>query len=468
MLQNETTHLNNRWLRRQGQELIAAIGEVLPNLAMFIVDGDQKIIYWSPQAEQLLGWTADEVLGQLCLKANRCIQCMGGCGVKRSRTIKGTELTLLHKNGSNVKIKKYAKAFFDGDVFRGGIEILAADTAQQPIIKQKNLFHGIHTRSQNMSVLFSHIQNIAQTDVSVLVRGESGVGKELVAKAIHKESQRSKKPFVAINCSAISETLMESELFGHEKGAFTGASQQRIGLFERAMGGTLFLDEVAELPLNTQAKLLRVLEERTIVRVGGNKDISIDTRIIAATHKSLRKRVKEGLFREDLMYRLRVVPLFIPPLRERILDIEALLWYFINLRNQSSSRQIRSITPEAMQLFMHHAWPGNIRELRNVVDYSFAIGSGNSLSHLDLPPEFLEHPIPNPVPDSPLSAHQPHSTPLPQSSSLDAPPQATLIQTEADRIRLALQQAEGHLGKTAKILGISRATLWRKREKYNL
>jgi two-component system, NtrC family, response regulator AtoC len=468
MSQNETNHLHKRWLRKQGQELISAIGELIVDAAMFIVDGDQKIIYWSPQAEQLLGWTADEVLGEFCLKSNRCIQCLGGCGIQKHRNIKGKELILLHKDGSNVKVKKYARAFFDGEIFQGAVEILTTNTQQFPSIIKKNLFHDIHTRSQNMEVLFSHINNVAQTDISVLIRGESGVGKELVAKAIHSESHRNNKPFVAINCSALSETLMDSELFGHEKGAFTGANQQRIGLFERAKGGTLFLDEVAELPLSTQAKLLRVIEERTIVRVGGNKDIPIDIRILAATHKSLRKQVKEGLFREDLMYRLRVVPLFIPPLRERKLDIELLLWHFINIRNQSSRRQITSIAPEAMQLFLQHSWPGNIRELRNVVDYAFAIGQGSTMTHIHLPPEFHEPSISNQPSEIPFSESQSHATPILPPSSFVAPPQPTFIQTEKDRIQLALQQAKGKLGTAAKILGVSRATLWRKRQKHNL
>jgi two-component system, NtrC family, response regulator AtoC len=468
MYQNETQQINKQWLRRQGQELIEAIGEILPNSAMFIVDGNQKIIYWSPQAESLLGWAADEVVGEFCLKSNRCLQCIEGCGIQQHRNIQGATLTLLHKDGSNVTVNKYARAFFDGDIFRGAVEILTGNMQGSSSIREKNLFHDIHTRSQSMEVLFSHIQNVAQTDVSVLVRGESGVGKELVAKAIHEESHRSKKPFVAINCSALSETLMDSELFGHEKGAFTGANQQRIGLFERAKGGTLFLDEVAELPLSTQAKLLRVLEERTIVRVGGNQDIPINTRILAATHKSLRKQVKDGLFREDLMYRLRVVPLFIPPLRERKQDIELLLWHFITLRNQSSRRQITSIAPEAMQLFLQHPWPGNIRELRNVVDYAFAIGQGNAMSHIDLPPEFHENPIPNQPSKIPVPESRAHSTLIVQPPSFATPPKQVFIQTEKERIHLALEQAEGHLGKAAKILNISRATLWRKRQKHDL
>ena len=252
-------------------------------------------------------------------------------------------------------------------------------------------------------------------------------------------------PFVAVNCAALTPTLLESELFGHVRGSFTGAVRDRAGLFEQAEGGTLLLDEVAELSMEVQAKLLRVLEERVIVRVGDHKSIPVDVRVISATHRALRKEVERGKFREDLMFRLRVVPLFIPALRERRDDVQTLLWHFIDRYNQRGPRRIDSIAPEAMRLLMDHAWPGNVREMKNVVEYAFAVGRGAELTVQDLPIEFREEPV---------EASSPGATIAPRG--------------EKQRIQQAIEQAGGHLGRAAELLGMSRVTLWRKRAQLGL
>lgn len=301
-------------------------------------------------------------------------------------------------------------------------------------------FHGMLSRDPSLRHTFSLIRNIAQSDASVLVRGESGTGKELVARAIHEESSRAGRPFLAINCAALTPTLLDSELFGHVRGAFTGAVKDRAGLFQRADGGTLFLDEIAELPLDLQAKLLRVLQERSFIPVGGSQTVSVDVRIVAATHRSLREEVKAGRFREDLMYRLRVVPLFLPPLRERRQDIPLLLWHFIGQHNALGIRRVERIAPEAMRVFLDYGWPGNVRELKNIVEYAFAVGRGAELRLDELPPEFREAPIPTPAPPPPASS-------------------------EAERLRQALQQSGGRIDEAARLLGMSRATFWRKRKR---
>jgi DNA-binding NtrC family response regulator len=249
---------------------------------------------------------------------------------------------------------------------------------------------------------------------------------------------------------------LESELFGHVRGAFTGAVRDHAGLFQRADGGTLFLDEVAEFPMELQAKLLRVLQERTFTPVGGTREFRVDVRIVAATHRSLREAVREGRFREDLMYRLRVVPVFLPALRERRQDITLLLWHCIDRHNERGPRRIEEIDPSAMRLLLDHAWPGNVRELQNVVEYAFAVGRGPVLLAEDLPPEFREF-LP------PVAASIP---PLLQTVRADA---LTLpVMDEAQQIRQALLRYPRAMDEAARSLGMSRSTFWRKRKAHGV
>ncbi len=302
-------------------------------------------------------------------------------------------------------------------------------------------FHGMWTRDAGMKHLFQIVEKVARTESSVLVRGESGTGKELVANALHAISARRRGPFRAINCAALPPTLLESELFGHVRGAFTGAVRDSPGHFRLADGGTLFLDEVGEIPLELQGKLLRVLETRTVIPVGGSASVPVNVRIVAATHRSLRREVEEGRFRADLMYRLRVVPLFLPPLRERRGDILPLARRFLAELERQSSRHVERISPGARSLLERHGWPGNVRELRNVMEYAFVIGEGPLLHEADLPPEFSE-------------ARPPATTAAPRASPADAHDPATL--------RAVLAEARGNRTEAARLLGISRVTLWRR------
>src|SRR5437667_4964021 len=253
-------------------------------------------------------------------------------------------------------------------------------------------FHRIYTVAPEMETLFVTLRRVANAQCTVLVGGETGTGKELVARAIHLESPRRRAPFRAVNCATFSPTLLESELFGHVRGAFTGAVRDRAGLFALAHGGTLFLDEVAEIPLELQGKLLRVMQEKTFVPVGDTRPVTVDVRIISATNKPLAREVAEGRFREDLSYRMRVVPVSLPPLRDRGGDVEALFWHFVDRMNHQGLRRITGVTRPAMDAIRSYRWPGNVRELRSAVEYAFVVGEGPTLEVADLTPELRGEP----------------------------------------------------------------------------
>jgi transcriptional regulator with PAS, ATPase and Fis domain len=293
-----------------------------------------------------------------------------------------------------------------------------------------------------MLEFFQLVERAARTDSAVLIRGESGTGKELVARALHGKSNRASGPFRALNCATLTPELLASELFGHVRGAFTGAVRDRQGLFAAADGGTIFLDEVAEMPLGLQAQLLRVVESKSFVPVGGTDPITVDVRVLSATNVALRLAVEDRRFREDLMYRIRVVPLFLPRLAERDGDVEALLWHFIEAGNQRGMRTIDGIDSQVLEALLDYSWPGNVRELQNVIDYAFAIGEGGTFTIDELTPELRGEP----------------------------PPDSTRRATggERHRIEQALAQAGGRKGKAAELLGMSRSTLWRKLREYRL
>ncbi len=443
----------NRWLSQLGPDQIFNVLTDLVDIgAVFVIDAKGKILFWSKGAEKLFGWSSDVMLGNSCAEAFGCDDELTLCGLAEQGVIKAKLVNLNRKNGGTLSCYRSARAFFDVEGhFAGALEFLQPQNLTHHAISTQEdttSFHGLLTRDPIMQEAIKIIRNVSETEATVLIRGESGTGKELVAHALHVESTRRDQRFLAINCAALSPNLLESELFGHVKGAFTGAINNHAGLFQRANGGTLFLDEVAELPLELQSKLLRVLQEQSFIPVGGDEAITVDVRIIAATHRSLREEVKAGRFREDLMYRLRVVPIFLPPLRERRLDVNLLLWHRINQHNLLGPRHIDSISPDAMRCLLDYKWPGNVRELINVVEYSFAVGRGNELRVEDLPPEFRETPG--------------------LTTTTESVPSVKRVRhkDEAELIREALQVAGGHLETAAQYAGMSRATFWRKRKKY--
>jgi len=310
-------------------------------------------------------------------------------------------------------------------------------------------FDGMVGKSKNMQEVYALMQRAAESDITVLVQGESGTGKELVAKLIHYNSARKTEPFVAVNCAAIPETLIESELFGHERGAFTGASTRRIGQFEHAQGGTVLLDEIGDMPIALQAKLLRVLEEREIQRVGGTATIPIDIRVIAATNRDLESAVQEGEFRADLFYRLAAFPLVIPPLREHREDIPLLVAHFLQDHAERVNESMRGISPAALQVLLAHDWPGNVRELRNAIERALLLESTDRLQVSNLPPQ-LSAMVPSPTDPGGL-AH-----PL------------SLQEVERRAVAHALEASDWNITKAAQVLNVNRVTLYRKLRKYNL
>ena len=312
-------------------------------------------------------------------------------------------------------------------------------------------FEGIIGHSAAMQRVFDVLRQVSDTNATVLILGESGTGKELVARAIHTNSPRREKPFVAVNCAALSQGLIESELFGHVKGAFTGADKAKDGLIVHASGGTLFLDEVGDMPLETQAKLLRVLESREVQPVGGNEVRKVDIRLLAATNRDLRDMVREETFREDLLFRLQVVGVNLPALRERPGDIPLLIDYFVNQLAEEHGREVRGITPEARALLVRHPWPGNVRELRNVIENMVLLARSDVLDAVDVP-ETVTHP---------------DGGGAPREGAIDLAGHS-LAEVERALIEANLRLVEGNRQKAAKILGMGERTLYRKIKEYGL
>lgn len=319
-------------------------------------------------------------------------------------------------------------------------------------IRRENLFEEILAKSPPMQAIFKTIAKVADYKTTALITGESGVGKELVARAIHRRSGRRGGPFVAVNCGAIPENLLESELFGYKRGAFTDAVNDRAGLFEQANHGTLLLDEIGELPLPLQVKLLRVLQEETIRRLGDNKDIKVDVRILAATHRDLLAETQAGRFREDLFYRINVLPIAIPPLRERREDIPILMDHFLARNNARFGINIRGFEPEARRLLLEYRWPGNVRELENTVERAMVLCEGERIGEADLPERIRE-------------ARDPIQMQL-TSGELSIKKTSRVI--EEILIRRALQKTKGNRTKAAEVLEISHRALLYKIKDYRI
>ena len=344
-------------------------------------------------------------------------------------------------------------------------------------------------RSEAAARVTAFVKRVAPSDATVLLGGESGAGKEMVARAIHRSSRRAKGPCVAVNCAALTESLIESELFGHEKGAFTGATEKKAGRFEMADRGTLFLDEVGELPLGLQTKFLRVLEERRFERVGGQKAIEVDVRMVAATNRDLAEMVKRGTFREDLFYRLSVIQIDVPPLRERLDDVPLLADHFLARFRHQAARRISGFAPDALAAMTRYAWPGNVRELRNAVERAIVLGDREQIVAADLPPQVLAN-IASPrtrnsPPTPPLGSSSMTSVLTPSSGSnatIDLPPPPpptarpspqpvvarSLRELEKDGILAALAATGGNKAQAATILEIDRSTLYKKLKDYDI
>lgn len=426
--------------------------------AVLVLDEQLRILLATPGAAHLVGTAVPVGVSAPRLLCGEALERPIAEGLARGVPVAGT-VERPSSDGSTRRLRVSATPLRQDGRLLGWVLLLgeASRTSGDPTAPV--LFQGMWTRDPAMKQVFHVLERAAQRDATVLVRGETGTGKELIARALHDVSPRRAHTFAAINCAAVPGTLLESELFGHVRGAFTGALRDQPGMFRTADGGTLFLDEVAELPLELQAKLLRVLETHTVLPVGGSTPIPVDVRIVAATHQALRKRVEQGSFRADLMYRLRVIPLFVPPLRARPGDVALLTEKFVEELNAQGlrvpgRRQVTRVDPETLAVLERYAWPGNVRELRNALEYAYVIGEGPVLQAAELPPEILEQ-------EEVLGAEDRERANVP-------PPAPRQESAEALRIRRALERASGHRERAAQILGISRVTLWRRMRELGL
>ncbi len=432
---------------------------------LFIVDTEGTILSMNPAAEKITGYKREEVIGRQCtvFESDTCMMATERGPIKRCRLFEQGKVSqkrcvLRRKDGSHVHLLKNATVLRskNGEII-GGVETITdlsvvvekelEITNLRKEINRENGFHGIIGKSPAMRTLYDMIESSAKSSAPVIIYGESGTGKELVAEAIHNLSPRKNKPYFKVNCAAISESLFESELFGHVKGAFTGADSNRIGRFEAANGGSLFLDEVGDIPPMVQVKLLRVLQEQELERVGDHRPISIDVRIISATNKDLRALAREERFREDLFYRFNVVPLEIPPLRERSEDIPLLVQAFTRRIALRSGRETPGVSQSALESLRAYHWPGNVRELINVLEYGFVTCKGDliDLSHL---PTYLNSGGPR---------KERRSS---KSSAVDP--------RERENILRALEMAKGSRTRAAEYLGYSRVTLWKKMKRHGI
>ncbi len=432
---------------------------------LMIVDRNGTILSVNRAFETITGYCVEEIIGSPCT-ALRCDICdiardeKGGhwCVLFKTGSLKMRRCTLERKDGSYIRVLKNASLLHDADGHViGAVETLTDISeivqkeyqiqAFQREIRAQDRFYGILGASAAMQRVFGLIASAEASDAPVIIFGESGTGKELVAEAVHKTGARKRKPFIKVSCAALNESLLESELFGHVKGAFTGAYKTRKGRFEAAQGGDIFLDEIGDLPLSTQVKLLRVLEENVIERVGENRPIEVDVRVISATNKNLKELVDKGLFREDLFFRINVIPITIPPLRERVEDIPLLAETFFRRIQLKSGKSIKGISEAAMKNLMDYPWPGNVRELKSAFEYAFVSCQDSVIQPHHLPPNILstQHDI-----------RQPALFP----ANRDAIKKRKLLD--------ALEQAEGNQSKAARILGVSRVTVWNQIKKFNL
>mgnify|MGYP003879131875 CR=1 FL=1 len=453
----EVTKLAQELYERQ-EELLREkqkVEAILESIAdgVFTVDGDWRVTSFNRAAEEITGFSREEVIGLPCERVFRSPTCRGMCPLRRAFATGGpvynVEVEITRKDGRQVPISVSAAPLRDVDgVVIGGVEVFRDLSPLRQLsreLEERYSFGQIIGKSKPMRELFALLENVAETDSTVLIYGESGTGKELVARALHYNGPRREGPFVAVNCAALPEALLESELFGYERGAFTGATRSKPGRFELADGGTLFLDEVGEMGLAVQAKLLRVLDQKEFERLGGTKTIRVDVRIIAATNRDLEADVASGRFRRDLFYRLNVVSIHLPPLRERREDIPLLVEHFVRKFGEKMGRKVRSVSPEAMRLLMDYDWPGNVRELENAIEHAFVMMRGDTILPEDLPETIRE-----------------------RKASVVPGGRGLLEDGERQALLAALEQAGWNRGEAARILGISRTTLWRKMRKHGL
>ncbi|MGO9019273.1 MAG: sigma-54 interaction domain-containing protein [Syntrophobacteraceae bacterium] len=432
---------------------------------IMIVDTTGSIISVNRALETITGYSREELIGQKCSILNCSIYKMAReqgepfwCKLFKNGSLDVSGCTIMNKSGAYIQVLKNASQLRDrkGNVI-GAVETVTDITeivekdkqiaAFRRKLKSEDGFHEIIGISAAMRSVYDLIENAALSDAPVIILGESGTGKELVARAIHQIGGRKSAPFVKVNCAALTETLLESELFGHVKGAYTGAYKDRAGRFEMAQSGDIFLDEIGDLPLITQVKLLRVLEDKIIERVGDSKPIPVDVRIISATNRCLPSLIEKGSFREDLFFRINVIPIHLPPLRERLEDIPLLAESIFRKIQMKSGKDIKGISKDLIDCLINYTWPGNVRELKSAFEYAVVVCQEPMIRAHHLPPGILQE----------KTAIR-HGKPLAQSKE----------EIKKRELISALNRSKGNQSLAAEMLGISRVTIWNRMRKYGI
>jgi len=437
------------------------------NDGLMLISPDGTIVMINQAFERQTGYSADEIIGKPCtmLKCDSCEKTMRGdenawCALfaRDREDIKRCRCMIMKKDGTWLPALKNASVLRDDDNQPLGAVETIMDISELDRLEEKvcqlsrqldndEAFQGIIGKSPVMQKVFDVIQKAARSDAPVIIYGESGTGKDLVARAIHTLGTRRNGPFVQFNCAALNEALLESELFGHIKGAFTGAIGHKIGRFEAADGGDIFLDEIGDVPLAIQVKLLRVIETKQFERVGDHQPLSVEVRIITATNKNLQELIARNQFRDDLFFRINVIPIYLPPLRDRTEDIPLLVSKFIHRLNDRSGKSITGLSRTAMERFFSYHWPGNIREVKSALEYAFVVADADLIGEEHLPHQIIQKDH-LPIVNAPLL------------NSREPTEKLALVQ--------ALRQSGGNQSQAARNLGINRVTVWNRIKKYNI
>jgi two-component system, NtrC family, response regulator HydG len=447
-------------------EVLNAIGN-----GLMVVSQEGEILTANQEMSTITGFSLDELIGANCaiLGCDVCDKSRSDsknnwCMLFEVGKVKNKRCLMTRKDGTYISVSKNALVLKDDSgkvigALETFIDISEMDKKDQKIFELESRlnrdsgFFGMIGTSAPMKAIYQIIEKVAQSDAPVIISGESGTGKELVAQAIHELGRRREGPFVKFNCAALNSSICESELFGHTKGAFTGAYRHRIGRFEAAHGGDIFLDEIGDIPLAVQAMLLRVLELKKFERVGENRSVNADVRVITATNRNLLEMISQGHFREDLFFRINVVPIHLPPLRERREDIPLLVDSFINALRTRDDKAVMGVSPKVMTLFMTYHWPGNVRELKSVLEYAFVISSPGLIEMHHLPAYI-------PVPEE-LKHRRRTDPPAPM---LECEPDIA----EKNALLEALGSCSGNKSQAAKILGVHRMTVWNRMRKHGI
>jgi transcriptional regulator with PAS, ATPase and Fis domain len=446
-------------------------------LGVMILDHERRVGFFNQALEAIIGMPADSATGLACHNILRSRVCITGCPLADGEELTGMtclETDLINRDRKIIPVRLTFAPIYDAHNQPAGFVETIEDLRLLKEFDEKAghaySFGDIIGKSLQMEKLFRILPVIAQSDASVLITGETGTGKDMLAESLHQASERAKAPFVKINCGALPETLLESELFGHTKGAFTGAVENKQGRFHLAHTGTLYLTEIGDLPLPLQVKLLTFLDDKVVYPLGSTKGFAADVRIMAATHRDLEQMVRQGRFRQDLFFRLNVLQLHVPPLREREGDIRLLLDYFLNLFTQKLQRSISGYSTRALKMLLVYDYPGNVRELRNMVEYAVNICQDAKIFPAHLPAYLTENRSESSLArQSKPDGHPPESQPRTEEAVAGVGArEANWPRAEKQMIMNALYKAKGNRGRAAALIGWSRSTLWRKMKHYGI